>query len=335
MRDSVQASVIIPTRNRAQVLKSCLESLTRQSVSKEQFEVWVIDNGSTDDTAAVAQAFADRLTLSCVSAPEPGLHIGRHEGMRRANSDILIYADDDIEAGPSWVQAVVEAFEDPSVALVGGNNYPLFEEQPPAWLERWWNRSVDRGQALAYLSVLDFGIGRFEIEPGYVWGCNYSIRRNVLLRAEGFHPDGMPAERLSYRGDGETHVSEFVRQSGLKAIFDSSASVHHRVAATRMTSSYFCQRAYAQGVSDSYTEFRSANGRTSLTARIRWILDQRLRAAHRLARRVASVGDSVGHELANIRSDMQKAYRDGYLFHRNSVQVDPDLRAWVLMENYL
>ena len=127
----MKASVIIPTRNRADVLARCLESLTCQTLPAEAFEVLVIDNGSTDHTPDVAENYGSLLQLTYVTAPEPGLHVGRHEGMRRANTDVLMFADDDIEAEPGWVEAVVQTLENPNIALVGGNNYPLFEEPPP------------------------------------------------------------------------------------------------------------------------------------------------------------------------------------------------------------
>ena len=127
----MKASVIIPTRNRADALARCLESLTCQTLPAETFEVLVIDNGSTDHTPDVAENYGSLLQLTYVTAPEPGLHVGRHEGMRRANTDVLMFADDDIEAEPSWVEAVAQTLENPNIALVGGNNYPLFEEPPP------------------------------------------------------------------------------------------------------------------------------------------------------------------------------------------------------------
>ena len=114
-----------------------------------------------------------------------------------------MFADDDIKAEPGWVEAVVRTLENPKIALVGGNNYPLFEEPPPEWLVRWWDRPVYKGRALGSLSILDLGEGVFEIDPGYVWGCNYSIRRESLLKAGGFHPDSVPKERLLFRETGK------------------------------------------------------------------------------------------------------------------------------------
>jgi len=87
-----------------------------------------------------------------------------------------------------------EAFSYPDVVLVGGNNLPAFALPPPAWLERWWNQPVYKGRALGYLSILDFGDGVFDIDPAFVWGCNFSIRKEQLIQYGGFHPDAFPAE---------------------------------------------------------------------------------------------------------------------------------------------
>jgi glucosyl-dolichyl phosphate glucuronosyltransferase len=331
----VKASVIIPTRDRANLLTRCLGSLTRQTLPAEAFEVLVIDNGSTDHTPSVAENYGSLLQLTYVTASEPGLHVGRHQGMQRANTDVLMFTDDDIEAEPGWVEAVVQTLENPNIALVGGNNYPLFEESPPEWLVRWWERPVYKGRALGSLSILDFGEGVFEIDPGYVWGCNYSIRRESLLKAGGFHPDGVPKERLLFRGDGETHVSEAVLKSGFRTVFNSRASVHHRVSKERMTKSYFEQRAYAQGISDSYTAIRRKGGlKKPVGGRIRGGLSHLWTFVGWHIRFAMAVCRRTERESMSVQHTMSSAYWQGYNFHQQQVRADPALLAWVLKESY-
>ncbi len=329
-----RASVIVPTRNRAQVLRDCLASLTRQTLPAEAFEVIVVDNGSSDDTAAVARSFDGLLRLRLLHEDEPGLHVGRHAGAKAARSDLLMFCDDDIEALPGWVEAVVRRFgEDPAVALVGGNDLPGWQGEVPAWLDLWWQRPVARGRALGYLSILDFGEGVFDIEPTWVWGCNFNLRRAAFDAARGFHPDGVPRERLAWRGDGETYVSHTVRASGWRTVFDSAASVRHRVDASRMTAAYIAQRAYAQGVSDSYTAIRRHGGaRVDWRAPLRPLVgawrDRRLLAA------VAAEGGAAVKEWRQVLAGARRSYADGVAFHREAVRRDPALLAWVLKEDY-
>jgi glycosyltransferase involved in cell wall biosynthesis len=331
----MKASIIIPTHNRANTLDRCLKSLTQQTMPSDAFEVLVIDNGSIDQTFDTVQHYAPSLKLTYVKSPEPGLHVARHEGMRQAKSDLLLFADDDIEAEPSWVDAVINTFENSHVALVGGNNYPLFEKVPPSWLAHWWQKPVYKGRALGSLSILDFGEGIFDIDPGYVWGCNYSIKREFLLKAGGFHPDGVPKELLRFRGDGETHVSDYVRSKGLRAVFNSRASIRHFVPASRMTRSYLEKRAFAQGISDSYTTVRKYGG-----LKLSFVIKARI-AAKLITSFTKSIltffyfsGSPLNKKLQEVQTAMLSAYRRGYLFHQNELRTDPALLSWVMKEKY-
>lgn len=328
-------SVIIPTRNRSNTLKSCLESLELQTLPADAFEVIVVDNGSTDHTKKVVHSFADTLQIVYRYNEEPGLHVGRHEGMRVARTAFLVFADDDIVAQPMWLEVIQEAFADASVVVVGGNNLPLFASPPPTWLDRLWNRSVNTGRSIGSLSIMDLGEGRFAIDPGRIWGCNFSVRKEVLEHAGGFHPDSLPNDLLRYRGDGETHISNYVRAKGLKAFFDSRASVHHLVSCERMTKSYFCQRAYAQGISDSYSAIRAAGGIPGITFRFRHEIHRRLGKLKLIVENIGRDSDAVEIEMLDVLKSSRTAYWHGFRFHLREAASDDDLLAWVLKENYL
>ena len=332
----MKASVIVPTRNRADVLDQCLESLCAQSFPIDEFEVIVIDNGSTDHTLEVVNRYKDQLQLRYRYVKEPGLHVGRHEGCHLAKSDLLMYIDDDVVVSSEWVSSVVETFQDVKVSLVGGNNYPNFEVAPPEWLTHMWNEKKPIGKMAPSLSILDFGEGFLETDPYLVWGCNFSIRKDVLKAAGGFHPDGVPKDRLRFRGDGETHVSDFIKKSGLKAMFNSSASVHHLVSIDRMTPQYFEQRSYLQGISDSYTHIRRYAG-IDLPISLKFkqfVSGVRSQFRNRLGF-INNGRDSVVNQVVAIQRAMKTAYWQGYSFHRSEVKSDPLLLQWVLQESYM
>lgn len=138
-------TVIVPTRNRAQLLSTALESLVGQTL-KGEFEVIVLDNGSTDDTKEVCDGYIDRLPhFQYLFVARPGLHEGRHAGLRAAKAPLLTFADDDIRAFPCWLEGIVKAFEQSQVGLVGGKNLPLWESPPPHWL---WEKMVRTPHAL-------------------------------------------------------------------------------------------------------------------------------------------------------------------------------------------
>lgn len=328
-------SVIIPTRNRAELLRSMLQALQKQTLPASDYEVLVIDNGSTDHTRDVVMSFTDAGgQLRYFFDATPGLHVGRHLGLREAACDVLVYADDDIEPVPMWLEAIRDCFRSADVAMVGGNNYPKFTHAPPAWLQKLWDRPAHGGHAITYLSVLELPEGRRMISPFLIWGCNFSIRRQVLIDAGGFHPDGMPEDRIRFRGDGETHVAAHVAKKGLACLFDSRASVYHTVTPERMTFGYFRKRAFSQGVSDSYTQLR--NGSRARSGRA---ADPRvaLRVAHSLLERVRAGITRLAPrdtELRELERIVKEGYEEGYAYHQRAYHDDPEVRAWVHKPDY-
>lgn len=316
-------SVIIPTRNRASYLQQTLASIAKQSYSIDFFEVIVIDNGSTDCTRQVVEAFQQQLrNIRYFYDATPGLHVGRHLGMKMAKSDILVYADDDIEAFPTWLAAIAESFHDQDVALVGGKNLPIFECGPPDWIMKMWRKNKDGNRVLSYLSILDLGDEIKQIHPYYVFGCNFSIRKKTLLNSGGFHPDAMPQELIKYRGDGETHVSAFINRKRLKTIYHPGASVFHMVPQNRLTEEYFCKRAYLQGISDSYTQIRDKD-----TAHHSKIM--------RTFEYLRLLQKKFGLYASPRKRHIESYYYQGFMMHQNLSAEDKNLYEWIIRPNYL
>jgi len=327
-------SVIIPSRNRSKLLAAALESFTRQTLSKDDFEVLVIDNGSTDDTAATVQQFSKKLpNLRYFYEPEPGLHSGRHLGMLEARGDILVYGDDDIEALPTWLAAIETAFSEQDVAMVGGNNLPMFLSVPPLWLKNMWERStIQNGRAFPWLSIIEMTGEKCEVSPYLVWGCNFSIRKAILLAAGGFHPDGMPKELIRFRGDGETHVSRFVDQSDMRCIFHPGASVFHKVTPERMTIEYFRQRGFNQGVSDSYSSLRGQITITQKSDRnglVRFVTY----GWHSIKRTIELLLPRDLHGQ-RVLKELKLGYQEGYAYHQQMYFEDTEVRDWVHKPQY-
>lgn len=331
---AIDISVIVPTCNRSGSLRIALDSILAQQLDAGGFEVIVVDNGSTDDTRAVTERLQPVFpALRYLHEPEPGLHVGRHAGLRASRSELLVYVDDDIRALPGWLQAVKQVMADPEVAIAGGRVLPEWLTEPPAWVRRMWEEPRADGRMLEQLSIIDLGAAPREVPPAFIFGCNFAVRRSVLRAAGGFHPDGFPQQLIRFRGDGESWVSAYVAGQGLKAFYHPGASVYHRIPGSRLTEAYFRTRQYNQGVSDSYTRIREAGGisrdpRPFRTAR------RRLRRSLRrmLGRDQAPFADSSDEE---IRRSLQESYRDGFAFHQQAVRQDPALLAWVLRESYL
>ncbi|WP_369407663.1 glycosyltransferase family 2 protein [Sulfurospirillum tamanense] len=302
-------SVIIPTKDRSSLLAKALGSIERQTLPEKLFEILVIDNGSADNTREIVKQYEAKIeNLRYFYDATAGLHTGRHVGLRESRADLLVYLDDDVELFPNHLCSVLESFEDKCVALVGGKNLPVFEENPPAWLLSMWRKEGMVGQ----LSVLDLGDKMKEIDSSFVWGCNFSVRKSVLYLANGFHPDAFPQEFIRLRGDGESHVSDYVKENGYKTIYNPGASVYHFVSKERMTEEYFCKRMFNQGISNSYSKLRKYQKFSDLK--------------NRFEKKIIPP--------MTLEDKMNNAYLDGYIFHQIECLKDAELLKWVLKERY-
>jgi glycosyltransferase involved in cell wall biosynthesis len=115
--NALEASVIVPARNAARTLGPCLESLLAQKAPGKTFEIIVVDDGSVDDTAAVAR----RYPVLCLSQPRMGPAGARNVGVRNARGGIVLFIDADCQAAPDWLVQMLKPFADPSVSGAKGS----------------------------------------------------------------------------------------------------------------------------------------------------------------------------------------------------------------------
>lgn len=320
-------SIIVPSRNRHASLGRTLGSIAQLRVGSNDVEVLIVDNGSVDQTRTTYES--NRVATSGLEwryfyEPMPGLLSGRHRGALEARGDICVFLDDDVRLDKDWLIAIVESFGDSQVVLVGGPSRPIFESSPSNWLADFFCED-HHGRHCADLSLMDGGERIKEVDPCYVWGLNFAIRRKTLFDLGGFHPDCIPKSLQRFQGDGETGLSLKVALAGFKAMYHPRASVQHEVPTSRMTVQYFEQHAYYQGVCDSYTEIRANR--------------QCLRPTRTLRKQLGRIKRAVLKTIHEIKSSeidrrVSLAYQAGYRFHREEVRRDPRLLEWVLREDY-
>ena len=109
-------SVVIPTYNRSSLLERALESVEAQSF--RDFEVVVVDDGSTDDTAAGLRHWEARDRFRAVFEPHRGAAAARNRGARIAQGEILTFLDSDDTVEPGWLERTLPFFAEPEVGLV-------------------------------------------------------------------------------------------------------------------------------------------------------------------------------------------------------------------------
>lgn len=176
----LDASVILPCRNDAAHLPLVLAALDRQTFDRGRFEVIVIDNGSTDDSLAVARSWPEVIVLS---EPRPSAYLARNRGIERAAGEFLVFLDADTVPRDTWLETMIRTARENDLGLVGGRIESLAVRA--SWGSRLlaWSRSADRRRQ----SVL---------EHGRLSGGNMLVARTLFERYGVFLP-------VASGGDGE------------------------------------------------------------------------------------------------------------------------------------
>lgn len=193
-------STIIPTLNEEDYLEKCLISLKNQE-GCENFEIIVVDGGSSDATVKIAKRHADKIVTSLEKSPS----IQRNLGAKMATGSLLAFIDADTVASKFWLKSIIETFQDQSIACVTGPLFPL--------------EKIKR----SYLYNLTNTLQKILVRINYplFWGASCAFRTNVFWKIEGFD------EKLLTSEDHD--ISLRIRRIG-KVVFDDSirAFTSHR-----------------------------------------------------------------------------------------------------------
>ncbi len=251
---TVQISAAICTRDRADYLRKAVESLTEQSLDAANFEIIVVDNGSSDDTKqVVTEEFSSVSNLRYLYEPVPGLSRARNLAWQSAEGEYIVYLDDDAIANPNWMNGYLETFRAQDVAAVGGDVFPLWEAPRPDWLH-------DR--LLSMLSVYQLSETPTILSPDQaVAGCNVGYTVADLRAVGGFN------ESLGRTGKGllsgeESLLREELEKRSRHTLYEPSLSVEHHVAPSRLNKSWFRRRAFDGGRSEARLTSIQAGGLT-------------------------------------------------------------------------
>ncbi len=169
-REWPRATVVVCSFNGGPWIRGCLDALA--ALEYPHYDVVVIDDGSTDDTAAIAREFDG---VRVISTPNGGLSRARNIGLAAADGEIVAYVDDDTRAEPSWLNhLVLELLAGRHVAVGGPNLAP-----PDDGLVA--NSVAGAPGGPVHVLVTDR-------EAEHVPGCNMAFHTSALRSAGGFDP---------------------------------------------------------------------------------------------------------------------------------------------------
>jgi glycosyltransferase involved in cell wall biosynthesis len=244
-------SVIICCYNSSDKIGKTLQHLASQEGTEGiAWEILLVDNASTDNTAEVARKiWTDSLVpLRIVLEPLPGLSKAREAGINHANYGFLSFIDDDNWVCSCWISKVFEIMtQKPEVAICGGMGVPVFETAPPLWFLKYQ-------QAYAVGTQGDIE-GYIKSERGYLYGAGSTLRKSAWedLKAHGFRYllSGRKGKALSSGEDYELCMA--LSLSGYKLWYCPELTFKHFMPAGRLTWPYLINLFRAFGRSDVIT----------------------------------------------------------------------------------
>jgi glycosyltransferase involved in cell wall biosynthesis len=236
-------SVIIPTYNRAEELGETLRSLASIR-SAGDWEVIVVDNNSTDDTASVVASirasFPVRLQL--LHEREQGRSAALNAGVGAATGDIIAIADDDYRFDSNWLVAIDEGFRQLDCGYVGGKTLPRWPDSVPSWV------TTASGRQRAVLGVADYGTDIMEFGTSPALGGNTAVRRETIERV-GLWSNAIGRKAGTLLGQEQREWGVRARNAGLRGFYLPNMIVHHTIPADRLTRRYFYRWFYWHGIS--------------------------------------------------------------------------------------
>ena len=235
-------SIIVCTCNRAAGLRRTLECLDTLQLRPEwKVEVIVVDNASTDDTAAVAKSARLRnLTVAYVFEPRKGQSNARNAGLLHSTADIILFTDDDVVPAEGWAEQMVAALESGRCEAVTGR-VTLAPELMRPWLtpmQRWWLACSD--DAKPHDGVRE------------LIGANMGFRREVLRKVPAFDPELGPGA-LGFADD--TLFSWQLARAGCRIEYAPAASIVHHLDASRLRRRYWLKDAAKRGRTAAYVRY--------------------------------------------------------------------------------
>lgn len=246
----MRIDLLVATYNRAELLARLLESVgAAERPAGLEIRTIVVDNNSSDDTAAVV-ASATRQHRGAVEyrfEPKQGKVHALHHGLSIADADLIGLVDDDEEIDPGWFTVANRVLGDPSIDFISGPCLPKWGASPPAWLPPEYRGVI--GWMGAGDRVLEYGSGT----AGVGFGGN-AVVRAAAGAAVGWFNVELGRRGASAGGCEDVDFFERLLLAGKRGLYIPDLVIHHYIPAQRLTKRYHRHWCFHRAMSQARVE---------------------------------------------------------------------------------
>jgi len=209
---AVRLTVVMPTYNRSELVGRALRGLLEQSVSPSDYEIIVVDDGSTDETSEVVGAVgAPEERLRYFRQENKGPAAARNRGVLEARGEIVLFTGDDCLPDGRLLEEHLRAHEEADVGVIGLVT---------------WHPEVEITPFMAFLETgPQFGFGQIQdpedVPIWYFYTANCSVRRRWIERVGGFDED------FPYAAFEDMELAYRMKKEGLRLVYRPEAKTYH------------------------------------------------------------------------------------------------------------
>jgi glucosyl-dolichyl phosphate glucuronosyltransferase len=242
-----EISIVICSYNRADFIIQALESLFRQTLDKNLFQVVVVDNNSIDNTGELVQEYINDhpgFDLTYLTESRQGASFARNTGAAFSRAPLLCFMDDDAMAEEHYLERIIGFFKTHHDAGgLGGRIIPRYIPSKPKWMSYHVSSLVGNFDYSSEPTV--FAPGKYPLESNMV------VRKDDFDAIKGFNTD-LPGVKGTLRIGGEGK-DLFLRLQSMdrKIYYDPEVIVHHVVEVKKLTPEYMYRVASGIGRGES------------------------------------------------------------------------------------
>jgi glycosyltransferase involved in cell wall biosynthesis len=224
-----------------------LESAQNQSLNPEMYEVVVIDQSTNDKTKKLLEEYPG---FKYIKLDSEGISISRNEGIKHSTGKIVVFVDDDILFGESYLANILDFFNNSELKpdVIGGKTLLKCLAPKPEWIE---------GPLLGVLAYSDYGDTpcKYDMHPKHVpYTCNIAVKRECIEKINGFLTIISDIDNRLHPNEDVLFANK-LRNCGYNLIYCPSMLAYHKIPAARLTYEYYRNRYFSQGRSDAYVYY--------------------------------------------------------------------------------
>jgi len=233
-------SIVIPTYNGDSLLEILLSNMSKTIIPPSIISIIIIENGKKNNAKEISLNYKKELPIKYLYSEKSGLSLARNIGIQEAQSDIIIFFDNDMTFERTTLVEYDKAIQKYGLSFFyGGPVLPNYEEKPPKWINQylpWSAKGFSLGDKIQTTNT-----------PVFLGG-NHAVPKK-LFDELGNYDDMCATDTLGMVGE-ETRLQERLLNSGYKGKFIPLAISYHWVPKDRCSKSWTLQRRYRAGLTD-------------------------------------------------------------------------------------